>query len=753
MKKIRNRQGITLIALVVTLIILLILVAVSMTMLLGENGLITKAQQSSETFQIEQGREQINLAVLGMQTEKLSKGESCTLEYIAENIEDRLEGCQVVGTQGAPIKKVFTKYTGYQYTIDELGEVIYIGEVDFNEIPLISIVSDKIVSGVESVTLDITTEVEIGQVEKIITPTGEVQGNSTTYAVTENGDYTFKAITDKGVETQKTVNISNIQEEGVDLTGLVTGSESIEHNCIWERKYDENNHWEECSICGKIQNQEAHNKIYVGGEYTCKSTEPDRYETCSDDCGYSQLIPKPAHISDGKWYKYDTYHYRICKNCKVYMPGEEQCTFQLQDGTVVKKGDSRIHEAGDGAKCLVCGNTSNIKQHMITNDSQGQCVWCLKESTITREYGMTPNLGITGDNWSNIIKTDMTNGNNIDIYYKASCSLGEIQYSSIADYSGGYLQLGTPQVYQKLNNGEIIYKVTVSMNNDTQMINKTSYRALARIFYYHPENAFQDSIGTPAGTNAIYVYIGIQDNNAPEITEITPVYGNLQDGWATNASLQIKGTAKQKELVYLSIYDEENNVILDNVSVATIGTEGEYSYEAQVPIEAYQSKKFTISVKDLIGNESTKQVTLENIDTKAPTYIGETNYTKDWTKVKDITFTAEDRGIGEVEIAFNNKVDYAIAEKVDNQYIRKYRFIGDIYEDVDSIIYMKDKLGNEDLVKLKIGKIDNTSPTITNVKQEKQTGGSTKIIITANDINTTINQEGSRNSRICNNTR
>lgn len=127
--------------------------------------------------------------------------------------------------------------------------------------------------------------------------------------------------------------------------------------------------------------------------------------------------------------------------------------------------------------------------------------------------------------------------------------------------------------------------------------------------------------------------------------------------------------------------------------------------------------------------------------------------TEKLSKGESCTFTAEDRDIGEVEIAFNNKADYAIAEKVDNQYIRKYRFIGDIYEDVDSIIYMKDKLGNEDLVKLKIGKIDNTSPTITNVKQEKQTDGSTKIIITANDINTTINQEGSRNSRICNNTR
>ena len=91
MQKMRKNKGITLIALIITIVILLILTAVSMTMLLGENGLITKAIQSGEQMQIASGKEEIDLQVLGMITEKASKSESCTLEYIKENLPSKLQ--------------------------------------------------------------------------------------------------------------------------------------------------------------------------------------------------------------------------------------------------------------------------------------------------------------------------------------------------------------------------------------------------------------------------------------------------------------------------------------------------------------------------------------------------------------------------------------------------------------------------------------------------------------------------------------
>ena len=45
-KAIRNKKGITLIALVVTIIVLLILAGVSISMLTGQNGILTQASES-----------------------------------------------------------------------------------------------------------------------------------------------------------------------------------------------------------------------------------------------------------------------------------------------------------------------------------------------------------------------------------------------------------------------------------------------------------------------------------------------------------------------------------------------------------------------------------------------------------------------------------------------------------------------------------------------------------------------------------
>ena len=63
MKKERTNQGITLIALVITIIILLILAGISIAMLTGENGLLTKALKAKEEHLISQYKEEINLII------------------------------------------------------------------------------------------------------------------------------------------------------------------------------------------------------------------------------------------------------------------------------------------------------------------------------------------------------------------------------------------------------------------------------------------------------------------------------------------------------------------------------------------------------------------------------------------------------------------------------------------------------------------------------------------------------------------
>lgn len=59
----KNQKGITLIALVITIIVLLILAGVSIAMLTGENGILTKATGANETSTAGEVDEAIKLAI------------------------------------------------------------------------------------------------------------------------------------------------------------------------------------------------------------------------------------------------------------------------------------------------------------------------------------------------------------------------------------------------------------------------------------------------------------------------------------------------------------------------------------------------------------------------------------------------------------------------------------------------------------------------------------------------------------------
>ena len=70
-REITNVHGITLIALVITIIILLILAGVVLNLTIGENGIIKKAQQTGGTFNEAQAREKLELVLIGLQADKV----------------------------------------------------------------------------------------------------------------------------------------------------------------------------------------------------------------------------------------------------------------------------------------------------------------------------------------------------------------------------------------------------------------------------------------------------------------------------------------------------------------------------------------------------------------------------------------------------------------------------------------------------------------------------------------------------------
>lgn len=113
-------KGITLIALVITIIILLILAGVGISTLAGEGGILEKATHSKEQTEIKEGEEAIKLKVSEAQIEK--KG--------AINLEDLvklLENDEKIVLSDISEEELILEYEDHAYRVDDKIVVTYLG--------------------------------------------------------------------------------------------------------------------------------------------------------------------------------------------------------------------------------------------------------------------------------------------------------------------------------------------------------------------------------------------------------------------------------------------------------------------------------------------------------------------------------------------------------------------------------------------------------------------------------------------------
>ena len=96
----RNSKAITLIALVVTIVVLLILAGVSISMLTGENGIIAQAKESKEKTTIAKCQELVDLAIESLRTKYLGDTSQITPAAIAEEIKN-MEKRTDINAEGA----------------------------------------------------------------------------------------------------------------------------------------------------------------------------------------------------------------------------------------------------------------------------------------------------------------------------------------------------------------------------------------------------------------------------------------------------------------------------------------------------------------------------------------------------------------------------------------------------------------------------------------------------------------------------
>ena len=126
MEFLKKKSGITLIALIVTIIVLLILAGISMSMIAGNNGITNQATEARDQTIIAQEREQVELAYMSALTNNL--GDSVTANDLQGELDISVGNNKTQVTSGSgSILNVHFFDTRHNYEVQD-GEVVFTSE-------------------------------------------------------------------------------------------------------------------------------------------------------------------------------------------------------------------------------------------------------------------------------------------------------------------------------------------------------------------------------------------------------------------------------------------------------------------------------------------------------------------------------------------------------------------------------------------------------------------------------------------------
>lgn len=204
----KKEKGITLIALVITIIILLILAGVGIVMLSGNNGILTKATKAKIEYEKSMIKEEIQLVISEIKIEEMQEGREVTLETLANGqlvnklfeIEANLGNDEITGD-----------YKGYDYIINDKFHVI-IGEKTNENTSRITITYSLNTNEYtnQDVIVTINAITTSGTITKIEGPKDILKNADETYTITKNGSYQFTATDSNGTTKSISVLINHI---------------------------------------------------------------------------------------------------------------------------------------------------------------------------------------------------------------------------------------------------------------------------------------------------------------------------------------------------------------------------------------------------------------------------------------------------------------------------------------------------------------------------------------------------------------
>ncbi len=198
-----QNKGITLIALVISIIILIILAAISINLALGDDGIIQQALRGKKDYTEAELKTELEMKIVELQTDKIVNNE----EFTREDLYDLVEIKAIVYSVGVP---AVGEYKDYNFSIDENYEVT-IGTKVVGEKPSI-ILTKSTDDVIDSLSIRVVVTISEGSIVSITKPDGETtEQTEFDYTVTENGIYRFMAEGSTGRRVIEEIEISNIK--------------------------------------------------------------------------------------------------------------------------------------------------------------------------------------------------------------------------------------------------------------------------------------------------------------------------------------------------------------------------------------------------------------------------------------------------------------------------------------------------------------------------------------------------------------
>lgn len=717
---------------------------------------------------------------------------------------------------GSPDNPLVIKYYGsiiHGATINFLGTT-YTGKLTYNSNNYNKETTEQIISLGYDITVSENMFDTIEGFEFVGWNT-KADGTGTSY--TPNQVTQFKSDTTLYAMWKISDEFPNTPKVTIDMTFAQAGG-GVECNHVWEVKHgtlDQSgnpvaqtgkttHHWEQCWKCGTIINLEQHTmKNTTDAENTCSLGTPPLVAKCTGldgRCNYTEEIPKLKHESytlekpDNAWvWGYHVQH--RCKRCNVEM---EPTTQWCRDANGNKLG------CGTAGTCAICGFTYDGRHLALTTeddywnvpgidgnfagDTQPTKTLKLICFTCKKEFGhvdftMHRDGNTEGRNYTVDYNIQLEPGVNIAVNFK------EGQFDSTNgdhghwNYSSGNLITSGVRDYDITINGTKVNPLSdirnISGYNNKMQIRVNSYPNSTAQYLYQflwlCNNGGWSIGGQPQAASACFRHLVPNELGRPiyldhkttdeRVPNVPANQLNGTAGWSTKQQVTVSFadliTSDNNALnnVWLSLKDKDGKTLYDwtpgnRSSYSSQYPQNKYTFTFDIVAEIKGTQTLTAEAHDATWNTQQTQIQVQNIDTLAPQPANEFVTGQEWQRTKDFSYLFTDKGIGHIQVSFNNNsYDYGTEQDIYRfanttdweNYSRDYLLTGDVTGAAGVTIYAKDLLGNAASYRATVYNLDNTKPTVTEVTVDGGIHDETKTaeITGYNDFCEKIQKEGS----------